>query len=194
MPHYFNNEPSVPSAPREITFEIAGRILRVQTDSGVFSKQGLDAGSRLLAESLPALEGSVLEIGGGWGGLALAVLAVQPHLHMTLIDINARACELAEKNIKLNGFEAEVICADAASLSGIYHSVLMNPPIRAGNAIIQSLMQTAYSVLKLNGSLYTVIRRAQGAESWLKRLGVLFQKAEVIARDKGYWIIQSTKG
>ena len=71
--------------------------------------------------------------------------------------------------------------------------MITNPPIRAGKAVIYRMFDEAYAHLNGGGSFYAVIRRKQGAESACRKLEEIFQNCDVISRDKGYWVLKSTK-
>ena len=158
----------------------------------MFSKQHIDPGSELLCASLPAeLSGDVLDMGCGWGAMTVLTLAAHPQVRVTMADINERALALAQENVAANGMQATALLSDGfAAVTGEFDAVMTNPPIRAGKAVIYKMFEDAKAHLRAGGALYLVIRKQQGAPSALKFLKTLYDRAEVIARDGGYWIIR----
>lgn len=194
--HYYTSEPSSAHRPNAVAVNVLGQALRFDTDAGVFSRDGLDFGSRLLIESLPELTGRVLDMGAGWGAIGVALAAANPEAEFVLCDINRRAVELSRGNIQANGLKnARAIESDGFdAVEGLFDAIVTNPPIRAGKQLIYRLFDGARDRLKPGGSLYIVIRKQQGAPSALKHLEEVYGQASVIERDKGFWIIEARKG
>ncbi len=193
--YYYTQEPASAHKERSITVRALGLTLSFETDAGVFSKNELDPGSRLLIESLGALSGRVLDLGCGWGPVGTFLSLVNPQAQLVMSDVNERALDLARRNLKNNGATAEVIASDGfAALEGTFDHIATNPPIRAGKALIYGLFDTAHERLREGGALTIVIRKQQGAPSALRHLEETFGNAEVIAKGGGYWIIRSVRG
>ena len=196
MPEYFySSAPTSEHEERSFRAGYAGRVLAFDTDAGVFSKQHVDPGSELLCRALPDdLSGRVLDMGCGWGAMTIMTLAKCPDVRMTMADVNERALALAVSNVQKNHMEAEALISDGFErIEGEFDAVITNPPIRAGKAVIYKMFEDAKAHLCEGGKLYLVIRKQQGAPSALKFLKELYQEAEVIERDGGYWIICCTK-
>ena len=193
--HYFTPDPSTPSRPRQIALKALGLTLIMHTDAGVFSSDALDPGSRLLIESLPPLSGRVADLGCGWGAMGVPLALKRPGAECFLTDVNARAVDLARKNIVQNQAKnARAFQGDGlGALSGPFQAVVTNPPIRAGKQVIYGLFEQSKEKLGPGGKLYAVIRKQQGAPSALKFLQGLFSAAQVIERGGGYWVIEATK-
>ena len=193
--HYFSNNPTSAHHERQITAVLLGREMKFLTDAGVFSKDDVDPGSRLLIESSSALSGRVLDMGCGWGPVGLSLALANPSSQIVMADINERAAELSERNRRANGVEnAQILVSDGfASVEGEFDHVFTNPPIRAGKAVIYAMFDESFRRLRAGGSLNIVIRKQQGAPSAKKHLEELFGNAEVIAKSAGYWIIRSVK-
>ncbi len=193
--YYYTQNPASAHKERSIAARALGLTLTFETDAGVFSKNELDPGSKLLIESMGALSGRVLDLGCGWGPVGTFLSLANPQAQLVMSDVNARALDLARRNLKNNGAAAEVVESDGfESLEGTFDHVVTNPPIRAGKALIYGLFDTAHKRLRDGGALTIVIRKQQGAPSALKHLQETFGNAEVIAKGGGYWIIRSVKG
>ena len=193
--HYYSQNPNVEHDEQQVIFEVLGRQLRCTTDAGVFSRDGLDMGTRILLEALPELSGRILDLGCGWGPVGAAIGSVYPETEILMTDVNERAAELARRNLAANGVKnARVVTGDGyASVDGSFSAILLNPPIRAGKQLIYAMFADARNYLEDGGALYIVIRKQQGAESAEKYLKTLYGDVERIAREKGYWVLRCIK-
>ena len=192
--HYYTASPTSAHDRRSFTADVGGQALSFVTDAGVFSKNEVDPGSRLLIEAMPSLEGRVLDLGCGWGAIGLFLKKRNPDIHLVCADVNERALSLARENARLNGLEAEFILSDSFSeISASFDHIALNPPIRAGKTVIYAMFDGALEHLSPGGDLTIVIRKQQGAPSAQKRLEEVFGNAALIARSAGYHIIRSVK-
>ena len=191
--HYYTQEPESAHQERSFQATLLGETLAFTTDAGVFSKGGVDAGTRLLIEALPELEGRVLDLGCGWGPVGAALGKRYPGLEIVMTDINRRAVALAERNLEANGVKnARVVAGDGyESVEGRFSTIITNPPIRAGKQAIYGMFEQARDYLEAGGCLYIVIRKQQGAPSALKFREGLYGNAEVVDRGGGYWVIRA---
>ena len=186
MAHYFTNE-NIESKIVETKCIVKDIELTLLTDNGVFSKHGLDFGTRTLLESLPHIEGSVLDMGCGYGpiGIYLAKLG----LDVDMCDINKRALKLAKDNLKLNNVEANVFESDIYSnVSKKYNYIISNPPIRVGNEILYKMLFEAKEYMQENGHLIIVVNKDQGAKTMMKRLESVY-KVSLLNKNKGFFVI-----
>lgn len=191
--HYYTENPQSAHDEWQIECTALGNALRFTTDAGVFSRDGLDKGTALLLNALPELRGRVLDLGCGWGAVGVALKAKYPELDVVMTDINARAADLARRNLAANGVRATVVRGDGfESVEGKFDAIVANPPIRAGKAVIYGLFDQSRDFLNPGGALYIVIRKQQGAPSALKHLRERFGGAEVIDRGGGFWVIRAS--
>jgi len=192
--HYFAQRPSVRSQPREIEAEVRGQHLSFVTDRGVFSYGRVDSGSRLLAEQmkLPA-DGELLDWGCAWGLLGIVAKRLRPELHVTMVDINERACDLARENLGRNQVEAEVLCGDAeAVLAGrSFDAIVCNPPISAGRAAVLAVMDYAARALRPGGEFWMVAATRKGAKTLARELQARFADVEQVAMRGGFRIYRA---
>ena len=190
--HYYAKNPGAAHDERGVIFEILGLKLKCTTDSGVFSREGLDMGTRILLEALPELTGRALDLGCGWGPVGVALGKRYPGAELVLTDVNERAAELARRNLRDNGVtNARVVCGEGfENVEGAFDLIALNPPIRAGKAVIYGLFADAAARLRAGGTLYIVIRKQQGAESAQKYLKTIYGEVERVSRDKGYWVLR----
>ena len=191
--HYYTASPSSAHDERRVTLKALGNELTFITDAGVFSRDGLDRGTEVLLNALPELEGRVLDLGCGWGAVGVSLGAKDPGLEIVMTDLNARAVELARRNLLQNGVRAEVLQGDGfAPVTGTFDAIVTNPPIRAGKAVIYGLFDRARDFLNPGGSLYVVIRKQQGAPSALRHLREQYRTAGVVDRGGGFWVIRAS--
>ena len=193
--HYYTQNPEVEHDLRQVIFEVLGLRLNCTTDAGVFSRDGLDMGTRILLEALPELHGRILDLGCGWGPVGTALGKRYPGAQIVLTDVNSRATELAARNLAANGVtNAAVVQGDGfAAVEGGFDAIVLNPPIRAGKAVIYAMFAEAAKHLRADGALYIVIRKQQGAESAQKYLSSIYADVERIAREKGYWVLRCAR-
>jgi 16S rRNA (guanine1207-N2)-methyltransferase len=192
--HYFTNRPTAAHEVRTIAENLRGFALTFLTDSGVFSKGGIDFGSRLLIESMEIPEAaSVLDIGCGYGPIGITAAKLARSGQVTMVDVNERALELARLNAEKNGVaNVEILQSDLyENLQGrTFDRILTNPPIRAGKAVVHQIFTEAVNHLNDGGELWVVIQKKQGAPSARKRLEEWFGTVNDVARDAGYRIFQ----
>ena len=194
MGQYFTNDNSIPSKLVKTRAVVLNNSFIFYTDNGVFSKDGLDFGSRLLLENIPLTEigESLLDVGCGYGvfGIVLnKILGVK----VTMCDVNRRALHLAEKNIKENK------CSDCSviesncyqNINTKYSTIITNPPIRAGKKVVYEILEGAKDYLLPGGRLFFVVRKEQGAKSIISDMQKIYN-VEVLERKKGFFIIKCT--
>ncbi|SEP08310.1 class I SAM-dependent methyltransferase [Paenibacillus sp. OV219] len=195
--HYYTHKPSTVHDRHQLETEIRGYKLKFMTDAGVFSKTGIDYGSRVLLEALELGEqANVLDVGCGYGPIGITAAKLASEGKVTMIDINERAVGLANENAKLNGVTNAI-----ALQSDIYESVqdrsfdtiITNPPIRAGKEIVHRIFEEGAKLLAPGGAMWVVIQKKQGAPSAEAKLEAIFGNVEEVTKDKGYRIFRSMK-
>ncbi|WP_319995010.1 class I SAM-dependent methyltransferase [Trichococcus shcherbakoviae] len=198
--HYYTKNPETESKETSWTFPLRGREFRFISDSGVFSKRTVDFGSRLLIESFRLNEevaGDILDVGCGYGPMGLALAHAYPTRLVEMVDVNERAMSLARRNAEANNIRNvkvyESNTYDQVPEGRQFAAIVSNPPIRAGKQVVHRILSEAHTHLLPGGTLTVVIQKKQGAPSAEQKMLDVFGNVEIIARDKGYWIIQSVK-
>ncbi|MDY0023590.1 MAG: methyltransferase [Candidatus Izemoplasmatales bacterium] len=196
MDHYFTKDnDNLKTNEKEIYVQIEKEKFSFLTDHGVFSKQGLDFGSRLLIESIKDIKSkNFLDMGCGYGPLGIIYKRFNPESSVLMVDINERAIKLSEKNKKINRVDLNVIASDGfEKIKEIFDLIISNPPIRAGKAVIYKMFADSYEHLSESGIFVYVINKKHGAPSAIKKCEEIFSKVTVINKKSGYYIIKCIK-
>ncbi|GGA88366.1 class I SAM-dependent methyltransferase [Ornithinibacillus halotolerans] len=197
--HYFSQKPQSKSSPKHWNYRLRGKNYIFTSDVGVFSKNEVDFGSRLLIETFtpPEIPGDVLDMGCGYGPIGISLADLMNERIIVMSDVNQRALALAETNAKQNNISnVEFVLSDQFDgLKGReFAAVLTNPPIRAGKKVVHGIFESSQLSLRDGGELWVVIQKKQGAPSAVDKLESLFGNCEIITRSKGYYILRSIKG
>jgi len=202
MNHYFSEKPEIKSEKKTIKYTIQNKKFEFITDNGVFSKSKVDFGTDLLLnEFLKKNRGlevekiKILDIGCGYGVVSVILKSFYPEISITLSDVNERALELSEENLKKYGINDYHIIKSSAfeKITEKFDVILSNPPIRAGKDIIFKIYSEAYEHLNENGEFYCVIQTKHGAKSTQKKLMEIFGNCDTVTIDGGYRIFLSKK-
>lgn len=195
--HYYSNQPDAQHDRRTIEEQLKGSTYRFISDAGVFSKKGVDYGSKVLIEAMEFAPGAeVLDVGCGYGPMGLTAARMVKDGHVTMVDVNSRAVELAKENALLNGItNVSIMESDlfAAVKGKSFDVILTNPPIRAGKETVHAIFEQAYEHLREGGALWVVIQKKQGAPSAKEKLMKLFGDVQEVTKDKGYRIFKALK-
>lgn len=192
--HYYSSKPHSESNPQCVSFNHNGDTLKLKTDRGVFSKEGVDFGSRLLIDSFvfPNIDGPILDMGCGYGVIGISIAKKHPDHQLTMVDINERAVLLATENAQSNGLGARVFQSNLyEKVPGKFAVIVSNPPIRAGKQVVHRILTDAKDYLLNQGELWIVIQKKQGAPSAIKKLEEIYDEVDVVNKSKGYFIIRA---
>lgn len=197
--HYYSKDQSdLHSNPSNFDFYFKDNHFKFNTDDGVFSKDYIDYGSfALLKAFIPnELEGPILDMGAGYGPIGIVINKLyNKEVHMC--EINERAYNLLRKNIELNKsvnvypYHSDLFTELDENIS--FASIVTNPPIRAGKAVVFAIYKGAYEKLISGGELWVVIQKKQGAPSSKDYITSLYGNCEIVTKDKGYYILKAVK-
>lgn len=193
MEHYFTNNSHLKSEIRTISYENKGVVFTFFSDLGVFSKDKIDYGSRVLVETIihqGKKYNNILDVGCGYGFIGI-VLGKLNEASVVFTDVNKRALHLCERNIKENKIKGEIVLSNAyENITETYDLIVTNPPIRAGKEVVLNIIRDARKHLKEDGELWFVIRKDQGVKSVIKCVEDIY-KTEVVKKDKGFYIVRA---
>ena len=193
MGHYFINE-DLEHNKKIIKVIIKNEDFSFITDNGVFSKKGLDFGTRTLLENLDYknINGKILDFGCGYGSIGIIVSKFTGS-EVDMLDINKRSIELAKENSKLNKAKTNIFESNIyENVQDKYDYIISNPPIRVGNEILYKILFEAKDHLNDNGKLIIVVNKDQGAKSLMEKLKK-FYNVNLIAKNKGFFVILCSK-
>ena len=197
MSHYFEDTRHLKSNRKDFSFRFWCFNYSFVSDNGVFSKEELDEGTRILLETAleNKLEGKVLDLGCGIGPVGVVVKHNFPNCEVEMVDVNPRALELAKENAKRNHVDTKIYLSDAFENieTRDFSAILVNPPIRAGKAVIYKMFDKSIQHLKENGCLWVVMRKSHGDLSAKKKLEEIYGNCEIVNREKGFYILCSQK-
>ena len=190
MSYYFDKETNIESHEITTRAEIGGKLYTFKTDNNVFSKRGLDFGTRTLLEAIDIknISGDVLDFGCGYGPIGIYISSNTPS-NVDMIDINERALNLARNNAIINKANVNVFESDIYSnVSKKYDYIITNPPIRVGKKILYEILIGAKEYLKAEGHLIFVINKDQGAKSTMKDMEKYYN-VTLVCKNKGFFVI-----
>lgn len=193
MGHYYTDDwQQAESREKTVHAIVGGKSYHFLTDRGVFSKDGLDFGTRVLLEALmdEPVRDTLLDLGCGYGPVGV-VLGDVWGITPDMVDINRRALGLAKRNLDKNGVSGHVIRSDGFEhIDSFYDAVVTNPPIRAGKKTIYGWFEKARGHLTETGALYIVINKKHGAPSAIRFCESIYADVRVIAKKSGYHVIK----
>lgn len=197
MAHYYTDNTELSHAPRIVRFRYGGKEIAFHSDAGVFSRDNVDYGTRVLLETMHEITGveRLLDVGCGYGVIGISQKLMHPTWKVDMVDVNSRALDLAKQTIADYGLEdIDAFISDCyARVKGEYDLILSNPPIRAGKKVVHAILEGAFGHLAPHGRLRIVIQKKQGAPSAKAKMEAVFGNCTILKRDKGYYILESVK-
>jgi 16S rRNA (guanine1207-N2)-methyltransferase len=194
---YFEAEPSVPSRPQTIRLALPDRTVDLTTDRGVFAGDRVDAGTKylLLEAPPPPREGHLLDLGCGYGPIALTVAARAPAATVWAVDVNERARALCMANAEQLGLaNVQVVAPDGVPAEVRFAAIYSNPPVRIGKPALHDLLMRWLGRLAPSGAAHLVVSRHLGSDSLARWLGDQGWPVERLGSRQGYRLLRVTGG
>ena len=194
MSQYFENDINIESDPKVVTCWCGDKNLSFITDHGIFSYGEIDDASLKLVRFCKNLNGEVLDLGCGYGFIGIYLKTKYPHITLYQSDINERALVLCKKNCDNNSVCSSIICSNSYdSLPFLFDDIVLNPPIHAGKDTCFKLITDSVDHLKKNGSMFIVIRKKHGADSYIRMFQNNRYNYSILDKKDNIYIIQITK-
>ncbi len=191
--HYFSDTPAGPEHRRMVTARIWGEEIELISANGVFSGDRLDLGTSVLMRESPVPEGPLrlLDLGCGYGPIAMALALRCPEATIDAVDVNDRALTLCRDNaVALAVAErVRVLRADEADPAARYDEIWSNPPIRIGKDALHELLLSWLPRLAPGGVARLVVGRNLGADSLQRWLTDHGHPCERVASAKGFRVL-----
>ena len=197
--HYFSGTPESELKLRTIQATIAGRAVELQTANGVFSPERIDAGTRVLLSSVPAPPpgGNLLDLGCGWGPIALTLAAESPHATVWAVDVNERALDLVRRNADVMGLgNVNAVLPSAVPADVEFMTIWSNPPIRVGKNELHAMLQLWLPRLASGADAWMVVQKNLGSDSLHRWLETTFPDDFSFSRaatNKGYRVLRARR-
>lgn len=191
--HYFDPAPAVESKPRKVHLHVGELAVELQADRGVFGSRGVDLGTLVLLKEAPPppSRGDILDLGSGYGPIAVALARQAPEARIWAVDVNERALELT----RANAVTAAVTNVTAHSPAQIpeelrFEAIYSNPPVRIGKAALHELLLSWLRRLRPDGRAYLVVQRNLGADSLAAWLATEGYEVRRLKAKKGYRVLE----
>ncbi|GGT80276.1 class I SAM-dependent methyltransferase [Actinomadura citrea] len=191
--HYFAERPGAASRRRTVDLVLPDLHLRLDTDSGMFSPDRIDPGTRVLLETVPAppATGDLLDLGCGYGPIAITMGKRSPQARVLGVDVNQRAITLAESNAKAADLDnVRFSLVDEADAELRFAAIWSNPPIRIGKAALHDLLLAWLPRLAPGGLAHLVVQKHLGSDSLQRWLAAQGFPTERIASRSAYRVLR----
>lgn len=200
--HYFSIEPASPDKRFPLRVRLAGLDLDVESSPGVFSGDRLDPGtSVLLDHAPPPPAGNLLDLGCGWGPIALTMGLLTPEARIWAVDTNRRALDLAWRNVDSVRLRHDLASITVCPPDGVppelrFDALWSNPPIRIGKEPLHRLLSAWIPRLAPGAEAYLVVQKNLGADSlarWMSEQtvdGAPWGTVERVASSRGFRVLK----
>jgi len=197
--HYFSASPGGAMVPRTISVQLAGRQLDITTANGIFSPERVDTGTQVLLGNVPAPPpgGNLLDLGCGWGPIALTLALESPRATVWAVDVNERALELVRRNAESLGLDNVNAVTPADVPAEVrFMSIWSNPPIRVGKNELHAMMLSWLPRLEPGTDAWLVVQRNLGSDSLHRWLQAELPQDFAVTRaatNKGYRVLRARR-
>lgn len=184
--HYYSKEQTSSVRQQDIIARFSDDTFPIHTASGLFSKNEVDFGTRLLIENVQP-KGSVLDLGCGYGIIGIAFLRRHKNITVVLSDVNSRAVELTKENLASLQLVAEVRQSDLfENIDENFDTIATNPPYAAGRHVCYAMIEGSHAHLNKGGKLYVVARHAKGGRMLEKKMKEVFGNVRTVKKRGGF--------
>jgi 16S rRNA (guanine1207-N2)-methyltransferase len=194
--HYFTAQPAGDPGLRTFHARLVGQLYELTTANGIFSPERVDAGTEVLLANVPAPPpgGDLLDLGCGWGPIALSLAIHSPRATVWAVDVNERALDLVRRNARTLGLDNVNACTpDNVPTDVSFLSIWSNPPIRVGKNELHGLLERWLPRLEVGSDAWLVVQRNLGSDSLQRWLESTYPEDFTFTRaatNKGYRVIR----
>jgi 16S rRNA (guanine1207-N2)-methyltransferase len=197
--HYFSPSPDTQLKLRTINARIAGKEYALTTSNSIFSPDRIDAGTQVLLATAPQppAQGNLLDLGSGWGPIALTLALESPGATVWAVDVNERALDLVRANAAAVGAEnVRAVTPDAVPDDVSFATIWSNPPIRIGKDALHGILLKWLPRLEKDSDAWLVVQRNLGADSLHRWMDATFDGSLLTTKEeisKGYRVLKSQR-
>jgi 16S rRNA G1207 methylase RsmC len=194
--HYYTEKPTSPLREENIFVYLPDKKYSFVTASGLFSRDHLDIATKLLIEKCDLSNAKkILDLGSGWGVVAVVLKHRNPNLIVCATDINERAVRYTKKNAEKNRLSLVTKKSDVLKNweEEMFDVILTNPPYAAGRKICYSFIEESFNHLNKNGSLQLVARHQKGGKMLSIHMEEIFGNVSTLSIKSGFRIYKSVK-
>lgn len=196
--HYFTPSPATDDRRHPLRVRLAGQDLGLVSSASVFSGHGLDKATAVLLARLdevtePPADGDILDLGCGWGPIALTAALLHPEARVWAVDVSERARALTAENARRAGLEnITVLAPEEVPADLALDAIWSNPPIRIGKSALHELLREWTARLRPTGTAALVVGKNLGADPLARWLGEQLPERTVakVASAKGFRILE----
>lgn len=194
-----NSDIRLPENPYPTTWPLEGTSFKISNDANVFSRAGLDIGSRFLLQHLPQCPGvsDIVDLGCGNGVLGLVAGHRNSEARIHFLDESYMAIAAAHKNFQqIDPQLKRAVFQVGNGLAGYHENsadlILCNPPFHQshtiGDTLAMDMFRQSSRVLRKNGQLWVVGNRHLNYHHKLKRW---FKRVELVASNRKFVILRT---
>jgi 16S rRNA (guanine1207-N2)-methyltransferase len=181
------------SRPRRVVLRLPDLTVPLDSDAGVFGHGAVDGGTRFLLRRAapPPEDGDILDLGTGYGPIAVAVGLRAPAARVWAVDVNRRALELTTHNAAAAGAgNVMAVAPEDVPGSTRFAAIYSNPPVRVGLAVLHPLLTGWLDRLLPGAAAHLVVHRHLGSDSLARWLAGEGYAVERVASHDGYRILR----
>ena len=196
--HYFSEQPAGEFKTKTIVTAINGERVELFTAGSTFSPDHMDTGTAILLEHSHEApnQGNLLDLGCGWGPIALSLAKSCPEATVWAIDVNERSLELTRMNAQKLGLgNIRAVLPSEVPKDVVFSGIWSNPPIRVGKVALHAILSEWLPRLDEECEAYLVVSKDLGADTLLKWMQVNFADlaSERIETAKGFRILRTAR-
>jgi len=176
-----------------VQLDIYGHTLRFETHPALFSPTAPDRGTMAMLSVAKIAPGDrVLDMGCGWGLVAVAAAKIAGAQNVVALDVDARAVEVTRENARRNGV-GELRALQRDGFCGFdgheFHWILCNPPYNSNFSVAKHFIEKGFNRLAMNGTMLMVVKR----RDWYRnRLCAVFGGVTAHQID-GYFVFEAQR-